>query len=234
MAGRADRIVSILQDRGGRLSVQDIHEELESLEGVNPHDLGAATVPATVRQDNDTRVKKGHAKRFRVYGDDEERGWISLVPSREASASVADVLAKPDEEIPRLVEEANSRVRRQLKEAIGRLSWKEFESNFLTQVLQGLGFDEVEITQPTRDGGRDGTCAYRRGLVNSEAIVSAKHWKNQKVGPAEVQRLRGIKGSADTAIIVTYSTFTDGAVAEAKRSQNQRSMVLIDGDLRIL
>ena len=87
------------------------------------------------------------------------------------------------------------------------MSWKQFETNFLQRILKANGFQSIEITQPTRDGGTDAYCFYRRGLVKSEVIVSAKHWSHQKVGKAEVQRLRGIKGNADTGIIITSSGF---------------------------
>jgi len=111
------------------------------------------------------------------------------------------------------------------------MSWQEFESNFLIQIMEALGFRSIEITQKTRDGGKDAICKYKRGVVESEAIISAKKWKTQKVSADEVQRLRGIRGNADTAIIFTSSKFTDSAISEAMPSQNQRSVVLIDGDL---
>lgn len=229
MAGRADRIYFILQQRGGRLSVQDVRKELAKFEKLRPRDLNPAIVTATVVQDNNVRASKGQVKRFRTYGDgDEEWGYISLVSVERPSGLVSK---DPYEEIPVLLEQVNSTVRQQLKEAISRLTWQQFESNFLTRVLEALGFEEVEITKRTRDGGRDATCNYKRGLVRSQAIVSAKHWKTQTVGRSEVQRLRGIKGPADTAIIVTSSRFTPDAIKEAEPSQNQRAVVLIDGEL---
>ena len=232
MAGRADRIVSILQNKGGRLRVQEILEELASLEKVALSDLHQATVASTVRQDNQTRVQKGQAKRFRVSGDrDEDRGYISLVPTQEAVRSVGQVLKRPGERLPPLVEQANSTVKKELKKAINDLTWREFESNFLSQVLEALGFTDVAITQPTRDAGQDAVCMYRRGIVKSQALVSAKHWQTGSVGPAEVLRLRGIDSAADTGIIVTSARFTRGAVDEAGRGRNQRSIFLVDGDM---
>ncbi len=110
------------------------------------------------------------------------------------------------------------------------MSWQEFESSFLAEILESLGFSQVEITQRTRDGGKDAECTYKRGLVQSRAIVSAKHW-SKTVGVQEVQRIRGIKGESDTGIIVTSNKFSPDAIKEAAPSQNQRAMVLIDGDL---
>lgn len=238
MAGRADRILTIL--KGGRLSVQEIHRRLAAIEALEPDDLNPAVVSATVSQDNRVRVGRGEVKRFRIYGDgDEEYGYVSLIERKKSPVETtrgkkslpSTLKLNFPEDFPLLVEASNNVVREELKEAISKLSWREFESNFLTSVLEALGLEDVEITAPTRDGGRDASCSYKRGIVTSEAIVSAKHWKRQRVGPDEVQRLRGVQGPADTAIIATFSGFTDGAIRESAPSQNQRSMVLIDGDL---
>jgi restriction endonuclease len=92
---------------------------------------------------------------------------------------------------------------------------------------------DIKITQRTRDGGTDAYCSYRRGLVSSYAIVSAKHWKSASVPDSEVDRVRGIphppNAIADTAIIVTSSTFTGPAIAKAQPTVGMRQLVLIDG-----
>ena len=226
MQTRADRIYDILRQAGGRLRAKQVHAELAEREDVDPAVLNAAIVPSTTRQDNTTRRNAGRQVRFKLFNDgDEEWGYISVVDAEPADSG-------PDSDpVPHMIEEVNNQVRNQLKTAIGDLTWQEFESSFLEQILEALGFADISITQRTRDGGTDALCGYKRGLVQSEAIVSAKRWASNNVGPDEVQRMRGIKGNADTAVIVTSSTFTSGAVTEAEPSQNQRSIVLIDGDL---
>ncbi len=232
MSTRADRIFDLVQQAGGRLKVKEAHRRLADIEGVPADELSPSIVPATVRTDNSTRRENGRALRFNVYNDgDEERGYVSVLEQVRLETSKTRILSDYSTQIPVLIEEANNLAKESLREAIRKLSWLEFESNFLLQILEALGFSGIEITQPTRDGGKDAICRYRRGLVDSEALVSAKHWATAKVGPSEVQRLRGIRGNMDTGIIFTSSTFTEGAVKEAEASQNQRSIVLIDGRL---
>lgn len=205
----------------------EIGVQLAENEGVTS--LHPSTVSATVRQDNATRSAQGRTPRFNHSGNGtEEWGIVSLrvVPKAVPSAKLQDSV-----QISAAIEAANNQVRSQLKQAVTNLSWQEFESNFLARVLEALGFNSIEITQPTRDGGKDAICRYQRGIVTSEAIVSAKQWKSKKVAADEVQRLRGIRGNADTAVIVTSSEFSAEAKREAEPSQNQRSVVLIDGDL---
>src|SRR5439155_5505482 len=143
------------------------------------------------------------------------------------------VLGDYARQLPVLLERANQIAKHQLKNAISQLTLQDFESLFLQQILEALGFHGVKITQRTRDGGTDALCSYQRGLVQSSAIVSAKHWKTQNIAADEVHRLRGIKGNADTGVIVTSATFSEAAKKEAEPSQNQRAIVLIDGDMLV-
>jgi hypothetical protein len=223
MPNRSDRIEQILKEAGVRLRPKEIHERLALVEGINPKDLHESTVPSTTRQDNVTRRNAGRQVRFNLFNDGTEgRGFISLF---------APVTSSHSDQVAELIEAGNNKVRERLKEAISELTWQQFESSFLEQILGALGFTDISITQRTRDGGTDALCSYRRGLIQSETIVSAKHWNTQNVGVDEVQRMRGIKGNADAAVIVTSSNFTSGAINEAKPSQNQRSVVLVDGAL---
>lgn len=227
MPSRADRIEDILLERGGRLQVNQILTDLALIEGGSN-----IAVSATVRQDNQERVKRGQAKRFRVFerdgGGDEEHGYVSLVPQ----VTSLEVSQTDEEKIANQVVAANSQVREDLRKYIKELTWQDFESIFLSQLLKALGFQDITITQPTKDGGQDALCTYRMGIVSHEAIVSAKHWSRQTVGPDEVRLMRGIVSDADTGIIVTSSDFSSGAVSEAeKRMPGHRTVILINGDL---
>jgi len=228
MATRAERIIEILTKAGGRMKVADIADGLAAMEGVKTLHPSAVSVAAL--QDNRVFDGKGRTPRFNIYGDGNEQwGFVSLrlAPGEK---DVSD-LSKYHDKVPAIIEGANRRVKEALKKAIRELSWQEFESNFLTRILEALGFNAVEVTQPTHDGGRDALCRYTRGIVSSEAVVSAKHWSSKRVSVEEVQRIRGLKGNADTGVIITSSYFTPEAKKEAAPSQNQRAMVLIDGDL---
>lgn len=251
MPSRADRIAEILHEHGGRLSVRVVGSALAKEEKTDADLLQKnAAVSAAARIDNKIRLERGQSKRFRVFerggGGDEEFGYISLVPTAKPRASrkprqnageksgsgLAKTTSQAEAGIASQVEAANAIVRRELKVYIAKLSWQDFESVFLSQLLNALGFQDVIITPPTNDGGQDATCTYQMGIVSHEAIVSAKHWHGSPVGPGEVQRVRGVASNADIGIIVTSSRFTSGAVAEAeKRHPGHRTVILVDGDL---
>ena len=229
MTTRADRIFGILAEAGGRLKVADIHRKLAEVEDVSLEELRNTIVSSTVAGENKRRREAGRVVRFKTFGDgEEERGFISI--KDQARSRRHRALENYPTQLPVLIEEANNEAKKRLREEIGKLSWREFESNFMAQVLEALGFSAIEITRSTRDGGIDAECHYRRGLVVSKAYVSAKHWK-KKVPRDEVERMRGKKGDHDTAIIFTSSSFAPTPIKEAEPVSFGRSMVLIDGNL---
>ncbi len=228
---RSDRIFEIVKKNGSHMKVADIHDVLAKVEGVKSQDLRKSTVPSTVKQDNSSRRQRGRAVRFAIFGDGTAKyGEIGVIDQTRIERSKGGILKDPAEQIPELIEAANRKTKEQLKEAIQKLSWREFESSFMAQVLEGLGFTSVEVTRAVKDGGIDATCRYSRGIVRSEAYVSAKRWKGN-VGVNEVNQLKGLAGNADTGIIFTSASFTQKAKEAAEPTQNTRSMVLIDIDL---
>jgi len=221
---RADKIYEIIKNNGGMIRVANLIIDLAKVEDTSPADL-QNKVPATVGQDNRIRRTSGRAVRFKLYRDDEaEFGHIGIHDVHPKRSS-----KNPIEEIPELIEATNKKVKKQLKEAIQNLTWQEFESSFMTQVLEALGFNSVEVTQKTKDGGVDARCFYNRGIIRSEACVSAKLWK-QNVGVNEVNRMKGLWGTHDTIVIFTSASFTKPAKEAAKPRPLQSPVVLIDGD----
>jgi restriction endonuclease Mrr len=220
---RADRIRQCLQTyAGGRARVQELLERIRSEE--RNSDLPYQSIYIAIQQENQHLEELGERTIFITSREGEERGWVRL---RETSDFAKDSpAAKLEAEILATNESVGSKIRAWLQ----KMDWRTFESTFLTRVLEALGFQDVQITQPTRDGGADARVTYRRGIVEARAIVSAKRWSTRSVGLDEVQRLRGLKGDEDTAIIVTTGQFSQDAEKEARPGQNQRVVYLVDGE----
>jgi restriction endonuclease Mrr len=226
---RADRIFSIINNNGGRMHIRELTQELGKLDEEKCMRLTAEAVGSTIRMDNKIRSSHGTAPRFLTNSDGSEtRGYFSITKENKASKSKSQILAKTQVEIPALIEEANQRIKSELREAIKKLTWEEFQQGFLESLLKGLGFNVISLSKLTRDGGKDAVCTYKRGLVKSSALVSSKHWNSSKVGIAEVQRVRGIKGEYDSAIIITSNTFTQVAIEEAENAPRHRAVILVD------
>lgn len=83
------------------------------------------------------------------------------------------------------------------------------------------------VTQPTGDNGIDGVIN-QDSLGTSTVYLQAKRYKkNHKIASPEIDEFYGtLSGrSASRGVFITTSSFTDGAMEQAKRF----SIVLIDG-----
>lgn len=126
------------------------------------------------------------------------------------------------------VRQHNDEVRQQLRDAIENMEPDEFE-DFVGRVLSEIGFDEIDVTKYHGDKGIDvrGTLVVAGGL-DVEMAVQVKKWKNPVQAP-EVQKVRGAASANERGLIVTTSSFSTGARAEAGRA-GFAPVGLIDGD----
>lgn len=219
---RIDRIEQLLKARGSRARIQELLQDLR-IKDDNP-DLPTQSIYIAIQQENERLKELGERARFVTSREGEDRGWVRLRQSTEiTSGSEAKTIEGS-------IKQQNQRVDEAIRGWLKGMDWRIFESTFLTKVLESLGFLDVEITPPTRDGGADARVKYRRGIVEARAIISAKRWTTRTVSVEEVRQLRGIKGDEDTAIIVTTGEFSKDAKEEALPGQNQRIVYLIDGN----
>lgn len=98
------------------------------------------------------------------------------------------------------------------------------------RLLRELGFQNVEVTGQTNDGGIDGKGMLRLGGVLSfHVIFQAKRYKGS-VSPSIVRDFRGaMVGRADKGLIITTGTFSREAKREASRD-GAPPIDLIDGN----
>lgn len=98
------------------------------------------------------------------------------------------------------------------------------------RLLRELGFQNVEVTGRSNDGGIDGKGILRLGGVLSFHVsFQAKRYKGS-VSPSVVRDFRGaMVGRADKGLIITTGTFTREAKKEASRD-GAPPIDLIDGN----
>ena len=122
-------------------------------------------------------------------------------------------------------EEAKSRLLTELKS----LTPTGFE-HFCVELLQQLGFRNLNVTKRSGDGGIDGHGDFQQGAVSIKSAFQAKRWADTPVGRPEIDKLRGaIQGDYDHGVFITTSRFTKEA-AEASYKKGAISVLLLDGD----
>lgn len=106
-------------------------------------------------------------------------------------------------------------------EEIYKLSSRKFEE-LIACIIQDMGY-EVELTQATRDGGRDIIARIRTGLsVFLTHIECKKYNPDNKVGVKIIREVTGVHHlrNADKSVIITSSYFTKSAIEEAQKAES--------------
>ncbi len=117
----------------------------------------------------------------------------------------------------------------QIIEELQAISPQAFE-RLCQRLLRELGFQHVEVTGQTNDGGIDGKGMLKiGGVLSFHVIFQAKRYKGS-VSPSIVRDFRGaMVGRADKGLIITTGTFTREAKREASRD-GAPPIDLIDGN----
>lgn len=97
-------------------------------------------------------------------------------------------------------------------------------------VLRECGFIDVSVTNPSRDGGIDGTVRLKiNGIFSMNVAFQRKRYKGS-VGASIVNEFRGsLPRGIEKGVIITTGTFTRDAKAEAT-NVSKIPIDLIDGD----
>ena len=128
------------------------------------------------------------------------------------------------------IERHNHQVRKALRERLLSFEPSDFEK-LISKLLTKMGFETVNVTSPSRDGGID----VRGTLVIGNAIrikmaVQAKKWKlKTNIHAPTIQQVRGSLGAHEQGLIITTSDFSKGAIKEAHQA-DKTPIALINGE----
>jgi restriction system protein len=170
-----------------------------------------ATLYAQILTEIERKTRQGNTPRFTKHG----RGLVGL--STWAGGSLADQ-----------IDQHNRGARRELLAYLTTIAPAEFEA-LIGRLLVALGFQEVEVTGRSGDGGIDvrGTLVVG-DVIRTRMAVQVKRWRANVQAPI-VQQVRGSLGTHDQGLIITTSDFSSGARAEAERV-NAVPVALMNGE----
>lgn len=160
-----------------------------------------ATMYAQILSEIRRYQKRGDQPRFVQHG----RGYVSL------SKWMGKGLAFD-------IEQHNVRVRHALHKQLLAMDPTEFEE-LTARLLAEMGFDEIEVTQRTKDCGIDvrGTLVVG-DVIRTRMAIQVKRWQvKSRIQTDTVQKVRGSLGTHEQGLIITTSDFTPRAREEAAR-----------------
>jgi restriction system protein len=171
----------------------------------------AATMYAQIITENKRQKQNGSQPLFTLHG----RGYVGL-----------DQWIKPG--LALQIEQHNQQIRKTLHEHLLSMKPDDFEE-LISLLLGEMGFEMVEVTKYSNDGGIDvrGTLVVG-GVVRNQMAVQVKRWKNNIQSPT-IQQVRGSLGVHEQGLIITTSDFSKGAIKEAAQT-DKTPIALMNGE----
>ena len=112
------------------------------------------------------------------------------------------------------VRDKNNAVKKQLLESLLNMPPFSFE-DLVAEVLRHLGFENINVTAKTGDGGIDVTGELVvAGAIKNNICVQVKRWRNN-VQRGSIAELRGSLRPYQTGLFITTSDFSKTAIDEA-------------------
>lgn len=229
--------LTALHNLGGSGSVEEIEEQVTNILKLTDDQLNDIHRGNTTKLTYRLAWARNYLKRFGLLENSSRGVWALTeqgfktktvdknsvkrkVVAEDRQERLNKVTTTPEETIIEQVE----------NEEIQKFTWQEILIEELQKIhpsafeklcqrlLRELGFQNVEVTGQTNDGGIDGKGMLRLGGVLSfHVIFQAKRYKGS-VSPSIVRDFRGaMVGRADKGLIITTGTFTREAKREASR-----------------
>lgn len=122
----------------------------------------------------------------------------------------------------------NQKIREQLREHLYKIDPGSFEY-LIAALLSKIGFDNVEVTGGSGDGGVDLTADLTvGGVTNVKTEIQAKRYRSN-VAPKYIREMRGSAELTKRGLIITTADFTRDAIEEAQLP-NKMPVSLVNGE----
>ena len=231
-----------LHNLGGSGSINKIEDEVASILNLSDEQVNEIHRGNTTKLTYRLAWAKNYLKHYGLL-ENSSRGVWSLTEEgikttsvdqitvrRKVTSDIREKRLEQDKSKPSNIDELDENEEPDDNEEIEKLSWQEkvieelqsitpssFE-RLCQRLLRELGFQNVEVTGQSNDGGIDGKGLLRLGGVLSfNVIFQAKRYEGS-VSPSIVRDFRGaMVGRADKGLIITTGSFTREAKKEAQR-----------------
>jgi restriction system protein len=241
--------LTALHSLGGSGSIDEIEEQVATSLNLTDEQVNEIHRGNISKLSYRLAWARNYLKRFGLL-ENSSRGVWALTEEGIKTKSVDKEVVKrkvvSEDKLERLNKEKESK-QEQVEENVGndeinKFTWQEqiieelqsippasFE-RLCQRLLRELGFQNVEVTGQTNDGGIDGKGILKIGSVLSfHVIFQAKRYKGS-VSPSIVRDFRGaMVGRADKGLIITTGIFSREAKKEAQRD-GAPPIDLIDGN----
>jgi restriction system protein len=118
--------------------------------------------------------------------------------------------------------------RKHMLSELRKLTPSGFEA-FARDLLDAYGFEDMQVTSISRDGGIDGHGKLKVGLAHLNVAFQCKRWSKGNIQRPEIDKFRGAsQGAYEQGIFFTTTSFSEGSI-RASIKRGAIPIVLIDG-----
>ena len=221
-----------LHELGGSGTVREIETKVIDLMKLSQRDINE------IHRGNQTKLSyrlawgRTYLKRYGLLENSEKGVW-RLTPKGLATKTVDPArvhqinreikVGSEDED-----QTATEKWRDDLLTKVKKMPPKSFE-RLTQQLLREAGFEKVEVTRYTNDGGIDGKGIMKiGGLLSFHVVFQCKRYSGS-VPSKEIRDFRGaMSGRSEKGLFITTGRFTPDAIAEAQR-EGATPIDIIDG-----
>lgn len=235
-----------LHELGGSGVIEEIESKVADILKLSDEQISDLHRGNTTKLSYRLAWARNYLKRFGIL-ENSSRGVWALTGLGQKTKSVDEDVVKrkvrgKSQKEETLIMSNSSSGETEEEEELTTFTWKEklieviqniepsaFE-RLCQRILRELGFQNVEVTGKSNDGGIDGRGLLRLGGVLSfRVIFQAKRYKGS-VSPSIVRDFRGaMVGRAERGLIITTGNFTKEARIEANRD-GAPNIDLMDGN----
>jgi len=138
-------------------------------------------------------------------------------------------LVSAEKELWRLHDDYLKLFRKRMLIELRKLSPSGFEA-FSKELLEAYGFQEMQVTSISGDGGIDGFGKLQVGLAHLNVAFQCKRWSKGNIQRPEIDKFRGAsQGDYEQGIFFATTTFSEGAIG-ASIKRGAIPIVLLDGN----
>lgn len=231
-------LLQALHELGSSASIAELEDRVATNLDLNEQDISEIHSGTRTKLSYNMAWARTYLKKYGLLNNSSRGIWI-LTPLGQKTESV------DKEEVKRFValeRENSGSEETETTEEIKELTWRDkaleavqsmtpeaFE-RLCQRILRESGFETVEVTGKSGDGGIDGHGIVKLGKVLSFHVhFQCKRYKST-VSPSAIRDFRGaMVGRADKGIIITTGTFSNEARLEASRD-GAPPLDLINGD----
>lgn len=229
--------IEALKKLGGSGSISEIYEEVIKLLNLPDKIVNLLHKTNTGIPDNRTELEyelawaRTHLKKKGLI-EKSSRGIWALIDYSQTEQETIEKIDKAEEKEPLDEDNIDEEFKWKndlLKVMTEEISPAEFE-RLIQRILRESGFEQVEVTGRTNDGGIDGRGIARiNGILSFHILFQCKRYKNS-VSSKEIRDFRGaMVGRTDKGLFVTTGKFTREAIKEANRD-GAPIIDLVDGE----